>query len=106
MAIEKVTIIDQIEINSVGDVAVRLKLLVVEDGTEVLSSRYHRTVIPAGLPPVLQMAEVNKHLAAMREAPVEAADLERLEAYCALDAKVAGRKDLAKVLFRKPGAKL
>lgn len=102
--IEKVTIVDQIEINSMGDVGVRLKLLIVEDGN-VLASRYHRTVIGADVPVADQMAAVNAHLAQMGEAQVDAADLERLGVYHAVDKQVVGRKELAKQLFRKPSAK-
>lgn len=108
MALEKVTVVDQIEISSMGDVGVRLKLLIVEDGATVLSSRYHRTMIPADVPVAAQMDLVNAHLAQMGESPVDPADLERLDAYHQVGklAKAAGRTELAKALFRKPEPKL
>lgn len=108
MALEKVTIVDQIEIGSMGDVGVRLKLLIVEDGATVLSSRFHRTMIPADVPVAAQMELVNAHLAQMGEAPVDAADLERLEVYhqAGKSEHAVGRTELAKQLFRKPEPKL
>lgn len=99
--IEKTTLVDQIELQRTGDVGVRLVLLLVEDGV-ILSTKYHRTVVPAGGSVAVQMDAVNAHLISMGEQPVHAADLARLFAVATADAAQAGRKELAKTLRSRP----
>lgn len=101
MALQKVSIIDQIEILSTGDVQVRIRLMVV-DGTEVVASKWHRTVVPTDVDPVMQMAAVNEHLVAMGEAPLAAEDIGRLATLCVTDRGIVGRKDYAKSLRKQP----
>jgi hypothetical protein len=80
MAIERKSIVDQIEIVRDGGVQVRFALLIVEDGKE-LSSAWHRTFIGAGDSPALQVAEVNKHLKQMGHAEVSNEDMLRVVAF-------------------------
>jgi hypothetical protein len=63
-----------------GGTQVRLALLLVE-GDTAISSRYHRTSIPAGLAAELQMAEVNSHLESMGEALVSDEDIQRIATF-------------------------
>lgn len=99
--IEKITLVDQIELQRTGDVGIRLVLLLVEDGV-ILASKYHRTVVPAGGSVAVQMDAVNANLISMGEAPVHTADLARLFAIAAADAAQPGRKDVAKTLRSRP----
>lgn len=99
--IEKMTLIDQIELQRTGDIGIRLVLLLVEDGV-VLSQKYHRTMVPAGMSAAAQMTLVNNHLAAMGEEQVQPADLNRITALANTDAVQPGRKDVAKGLRARP----
>lgn len=81
MAIKRKTIIDQLEYNCNGTVSVRLALQLAE-GDQVISSKWHRTVIPAGIPACLQMAEVNTHLHAMGEERLPNKEILRIEKFC------------------------
>lgn len=99
--IEKMTLVDQIELQRTGDIGVRLVLLIVEDGV-ILSQKYHRTMIAAGASASGQMGLVNAHLAAMGEQPVQASDLDRIVALATTDAAQPGRKETAKALRSRP----
>lgn len=78
--IERQSIVDQIEITRNGTLAVRLALLLVDDGKE-LASKFHRTSIPLECPPMAQMLLVNEHLVQMGEAPLSAVDVQRIVDY-------------------------
>lgn len=101
MALQRMTIVDQIEITSIGDMQIRFLLMVV-DGDNVVAKKFHRTAIPADIPPGLQMQAVNTHLAAMGESPVSVEDIARITAHHDLEKTTAGRKADAVRLFRKP----
>jgi hypothetical protein len=47
MALEKVTIVDRIEVVENGSVQVRTKTAIMEDGVEI-SSKFHRHVVAPG----------------------------------------------------------
>lgn len=68
------SVVDQVEIQRSGAVSVRMALLIC-DGDMVISSRTHRTTIPAGESAAVQMAEVNTHLAGEGEATISAEDI-------------------------------
>lgn len=99
--IEKMTLVDQIELQRTGDVGVRLVLLIVEDGT-ILSQKYHRVVVPAGGSVPEMMDAININLTAMGEQPVQAVDLARINAAANADAAQPGRKAAAKALRSRP----
>jgi hypothetical protein len=75
--IQRKSIINQIEVPTHGGVAVRIALQIV-DGDTVISSKWHRTLIPVGISPAEQLAFVNEHLAMMGEAPISSADIQRV----------------------------
>lgn len=75
--IERKSIVDQIEVPITGGVMVRLALQLVEDGV-VLSSKFHRTIVPADISPAEQMTYVNEHLTKMGEAPVSSDEVQRI----------------------------
>ena len=79
--IDKKTVVDQIEITRRDVVQVRLALMYVEDGVEG-DQKYHRTAIPPGVEPELQMQAVHEHLASMGYPPVSGEDMARIEAHC------------------------
>jgi hypothetical protein len=85
MAIERKSVVDQLEFPRAGGVQVRFALLIV-DGDEEISSSWHRTYIPEGMDPALQIAAVNEHLAQMGAAQIDAADIARVAAFCAFGA--------------------
>jgi hypothetical protein len=87
MTIERKSIIDQIEIPSAGGVQVRISLQLVEDG-KVLSSKWHRTIIPTEISPAEQLAYVNQHLAVMGEATISSADILRVGMFHKLAADI------------------
>jgi len=75
MAIEKKTVIDQIEINRYGDVSVRFSLELQDSATgEVFASKYHRTAFTNENQVLPTMALVNQHLTKMGFPIVDAAD--------------------------------
>jgi hypothetical protein len=47
MALEKIEIVDRIEVVESGCVQVRTKTIIMEDGTQI-SSTFHRTTLPPG----------------------------------------------------------
>lgn len=85
MAIERKTIIDQIEITGGGEVRTRFGLLLVE-GDKVLSVNYHRTIFDVGSPNcvALTMYSVNTHLVSMGEQPLPQEQIDRIAAHVAL----------------------
>lgn len=76
--IEKITLVDRIEMNANATIGIRLALMIVDDGAEI-SRRYHRTVIEPGTPVSEQMALVNDHLSQMNQSAVSAQDIARIE---------------------------
>lgn len=101
MALERVTMVDKIDLDPVGDMHIRLMLMVV-DGDNVVAHRYHRTTVAAGVSVADQFALVNTHLASMGELPVSAADIARVVGVRACDNDLPGRKADAVRLLRKP----
>lgn len=79
--IERVTVVDQVEVRPDGIVQVRLAKLLVENGV-VIGRAWHRTVIEPGTPVDAQMGEVNRHLVEMGESAV--ADYKLLREHVAL----------------------
>jgi hypothetical protein len=77
MAIERRTIVDQLEYPRAGGTQVRLALMLV-DGDKEISSKWHRTYIPADMPAGVQMAAVAEHLEQMGEAPLSMADVAKV----------------------------
>lgn len=75
---EKKTVIDQIEVRRDGTTGVRfLKLLVDDDGTEVLLG-YHRTSIDKDTDVDLQMSMVNNHLDGMKAGVVSTDEIKKI----------------------------
>lgn len=79
MAIEKQTIIDQIESTRDGTVQIRFGLLLVEGGKEI-DCKWHRTAVPPGGDVDAQIAAVNAHLKSMGKAEVDAGRIQELKA--------------------------
>jgi hypothetical protein len=75
--IERKSIVDQIEAPISGGVGIRVALQLVENGV-VLSSKWHRTMIPADISPAEQLSYVNDHLEQMGEAKLSTADIQRV----------------------------
>lgn len=80
--IERKTVLDQIEITRHGHVGIRLALLLVEDGTEIVCN-WHRTGLTVESDALLQLAAVNSHLAEFVPPmpPVSDADIDRIERF-------------------------
>lgn len=78
MAISKQTIVDQIEVTQGGVIQVRMKKLIVEDGS-VLSESYHRTSIEPNGDCEAQLTAVNAHLEKMNCAAVTGEDWARVK---------------------------
>jgi hypothetical protein len=70
MAIERKTVIDQIEITRGGPIQIRFAKLLVEDGKE-LACEWHRTTLEPGNEPDAMFAAVNDHLEQMGVARIE-----------------------------------
>lgn len=84
--LERKSIVDQIEITRECCLQIRLALLIV-DGDQEISSKWHRTSIPADAPANaagVQMEAVNTHLDSMGEAPVGQPCLDKIAAAYAL----------------------
>lgn len=62
MAIERKTILDKIELDRDGNIAIRAGLLLMENGVE-LSTNWHRTSIPANVAVADHFVHINSHLA-------------------------------------------
>lgn len=75
--IERKSIVDQIDIPITGGIGVRIALQLVENGV-VLSSKWHRTMIPDEISPAEQLAYVNEHLTQMGETKISNADIQRV----------------------------
>lgn len=98
MTIERKSVVDQIEVNSsVGGVGVRIALQLVENG-EVLSSKWHRTMIPAEISPAEQLGYVNAHLASMGEAPLTSSDIQRVGLFHKLSVDLPSEEAKAKTV--------
>lgn len=78
MAIERKTVVDQVEVTRNGDLQIRIALLIV-DGEKEIGSKWHRTMIPAGHQVDPQMALVNHHLALMGEETVKDEDIAKIK---------------------------
>jgi len=83
MAIERKTVVDQIEITRDGSIGVRLGLLLV-DGDKELSCKWHRTLIPLTVLPEDQLAYVNDHLIEMGEDTLTQEEIADVAAYHSL----------------------
>lgn len=77
MTIERRTIVAQIEVPHHGGLQVLIHLQMVENGS-VLSTKNHRTYIPADISAAEQMAHVNAHLAQMGESAISSMDIQRV----------------------------
>lgn len=80
MTIERVSLVDQIEISRNNCTNVRIAKLLVEDGKEI-SSAWHRTVLTADSDILGTMQGVNEHLLELGEAPVSDGDIERVRQF-------------------------
>ncbi|MFQ5880562.1 MAG: hypothetical protein ACE5IZ_10370 [Dehalococcoidia bacterium] len=80
MAIERRTIVDQVEATRSGIIQLRFRKEVVEDGN-VLAFEYHRTSLEPGVALATQMALVNTHLQQMGYPQVEASDVARAQTF-------------------------
>lgn len=77
----KQTVIDRIEISRDGTINIRMAKEVIDDDGTVISSGWHRTVLPPGLNIDAQFAAVNENLVrGLKCSPVAASDIERLKA--------------------------
>ncbi len=82
MAIERKSIVDQIEITRGNVLQVRIALLLVDTETGVeVSSKWHRTSVELDGSPVAQMAAVNVHLNQMGEALIAQGDIDKVKLY-------------------------
>lgn len=59
--IERKTVLDRVELSRDGSLAVRVGLLLMENGEE-LSSNWHRTTIPADVAVADHFVHINEHL--------------------------------------------
>lgn len=87
--IERKSVLDRVEIERDGTVGVRILLLLVEGGEE-LSQKYHRTSIPVEVDPTVQMGYVNDHLRQMGEEELDVdslADIASLHAVAVVRAQ-------------------
>lgn len=84
MALERRTIIDQIEIKRDATMNVRLAKQVV-DGEEVVTSEYHRIAVEPGADLESRLPIVNAHLAEMHAASVDEAEWERVRRIVGLE---------------------
>lgn len=89
MALERRTVVNQIEVTEGGILQIRFGLQIV-DGGEVISQKWHRTSIPLHANPADQINTVNIHLAQMGENPVSEDDLARITAFHNLSASMSG----------------
>lgn len=86
MAIEKKTIIDQIEIDRAGRVNVRFGLLLVEDGAEI-SCKWHRTQIEPGVDVDALFGIINADITTrpeLKAAPIDSERVSLVKAVCDL----------------------
>lgn len=79
MTIKKLTILDQIEVTRSGDIGVRFAKQIV-DGTEVIATEWHRTLVERGGDVSAQLAAVSSHLKEGLGYPeIKQADIERIQ---------------------------
>jgi hypothetical protein len=79
MAIEKRTVVDQIEATRNGTVQVRFGLVLVENGAEI-DCKWHRTAIEPGGSVDAQIAAVNVDLARSKYPAITPSDIDRIKA--------------------------
>jgi hypothetical protein len=72
MALEKITVVDQVEVVENGSIQVRTKTAIKEDGAEI-SSKFHRHVVVPGADLSGEDAKVQAICAAIHTAEVVAA---------------------------------
>jgi hypothetical protein len=84
MALERKTIIDQIEIRRDGTVHVRMAKVIVE-GERIVASEYHRTALEPGADVDTTLAAVNAHLVQLGEAEIEAGEWARVRRVASLE---------------------
>jgi hypothetical protein len=78
--VKRQTVVDQIEITRDGTIGVRCAKEIIDDDGTVLTSQWHRTVLPPGTDIDAQMALVNQHLTGgLKEAAVSASDIARIK---------------------------
>ncbi len=88
MAIERKTVVDQIEITRDGTVRVRLGLLLVEDGKEI-DCRWHRASVDENTDIDATFNMVNEHLQQQLGCkPVEVEDVDRIKQYAGFTAEL------------------
>lgn len=95
--IERKSIVDQIEVPVEGGIAIRMALLLVEDG-KVISRKWHRTLIPADVSPAEQMAYINDHLTSMGEAVITSDDIQRVGMFHRLSTELPSQNAMAKTI--------
>ena len=74
----KQTILNQIEITESGVIQLRFAFKVL-DGTEELSSAWHRTAIEPGVVIDLVISSLNQTFAAMNKEPIGQSDIDKLK---------------------------
>lgn len=75
---KKQTIIDQIEIKPCGTIQVRFAKQIVDSDGTVLSSDWHRTMLPPGHDIDAQMAAVNAHLGTLKCKAVDCSEIDTM----------------------------
>lgn len=94
MAIQRKTVIDQIEINRSGAYQIRLALFIEDDGEEDQDTRkWHRTLVWNSGQVYEQMAAVNASLVQMKAAPLPPAAIARMKNIIIAVEAVIGWKD-------------
>ena len=83
MALEKRTILDQIEITRNGTVQIRWAKEIV-DGAQLVTSDYHRTAVPPGRDIDAQIDAVSAHLGTMGWPVVQSDDIQRIKDHAAI----------------------
>lgn len=84
--ITRQSVVNQIELVSVGHIQIRFSLDIVENGKIIAhrgdeeGGRWHRTLIEVGEDCTKQIADVNSHLSQMGYPPVKEADISRVAA--------------------------
>ncbi len=89
MALERRTIVNQIEVNEFGTVQVRFAIQIV-DGDNVIHSRWHRTAVDLTGDVDQQLAAVNAHMDEMGEARVSDKDIDRIKRFHDLSVELNG----------------
>jgi hypothetical protein len=84
MALERKTLLDQVEIRRDGTLQVRLVKAIV-DGETILAREFHRTVLEPGAAADALLATLNAHLGQMGEAAVADEEWDRIRRIAALE---------------------